>query len=392
MMKNENVKVDTLLKSALKNTEAPDPELVREVKYQLNKEESILKKTTLKRSFKTVATAVMAFLLITTTAFAAWQALSPSDVADKLEYPILAEAFNSDDALLINETKSDNGYDVSFLGIVSGKGLIELSHDLDKSKSYAVVAIAKQEGPMPDTSSDDYDRVPFFISPLIKGQQPWHYNIASMGGGYRAFVVDGIMYRLVECDSLEIFADRGLVLIVSSTTFYDINAYNYDEVTGLVTPNPAYDGVNLMFELPLDPAKADFDKAQHYLDTLWDDDGTNDARNIHNNAPREFASSQIQEDSEKGMGISQVMTYEEYQAWMEQKLAETQALVDQGKYSAASMELDRRDYESNLADIKNGATLTMLEYEDGSYRLSITYPETGFSATLNPDGGIVIHD
>ena len=104
---------------------------------------------------------------------------------------------------------------------------------MNVEKTYAVVAITKQEGSMPDTSDEDYNSTPFCI-PVIHGQEPWLYNIAGMNGGYSAFVKDGIMYRLIECDSLEMFADRGLSLIVSSTTFYDINAYNYDEATGLL--------------------------------------------------------------------------------------------------------------------------------------------------------------
>ncbi|HEX2926510.1 MAG TPA: hypothetical protein VHP38_09690 [Ruminiclostridium sp.] len=37
------------------------------------------------------------------------------------------------------------------------------------------------------------------------------------------------MYRLIECDSIEMFADRGVYLCVSTSTLYDNMAFNYDK-------------------------------------------------------------------------------------------------------------------------------------------------------------------
>lgn len=62
---------------------------------------------------------------------------------------------------------------------------------------------------MAATSDPEFGPDPFFISPLIKGQEPWRANIATMNGGYADTVIDGIMYRLIACDQVEIFADRG---------------------------------------------------------------------------------------------------------------------------------------------------------------------------------------
>ncbi|MGE4213884.1 MAG: hypothetical protein AB7E42_03790 [Anaerotignaceae bacterium] len=84
------------------------------------------------------------------------------------------------------------------------------------------------------------------------------------------------------------------------------------------------------------------------------------------------------------------MTFENYESWMKQELAETQKLVDKGEYSKASMELDQRDYQSNLNEIKKGATLTMVEYDDGSYSVSVEYPDTELSTSLDSGGSINI--
>lgn len=389
-MENRKIDVDALLKKALNNNESPDQMLLQKLKYDLLKEETILNKNIFKYSLRTAIISVLSFIFITTSVFAAWYFLSPAEIAEKFEQTALAEAFRSDNAILINKTQSKNNYDVSLLGIVSGKGLTEFDETINIEKSYAIVAISKQDGEMPKVSDDSFDEVPFFISPLIKGQKPWLYNIASMNGGYSTCIIDGVMYRLIECDNIEIFSDRGLKLIVSSTSFYDINAFDYDESTGIVTPNPNFDGVNLVFDLPLDTSKADFIKAQKYLDSLWDEkDDIEENSNDDMNSEVEFFD--INEYNEAGLGTSRVMNYEGYKKWTELKLKETQKLVDKGEYSVGSMNLDQQDYESNLKEIENGATLTMIEFTNGDYRVMITYPETGFEATLDDCKNVVIY-
>lgn len=65
------------------------------------------------------------------------------------------------------------------------------------------------------------------------------------------------------------FADRGVYLAVSSgNIFYDTKAFAYDESTGEVSPRTDYKGASLLFDLPLDKAKADHDKAEAYLREL----------------------------------------------------------------------------------------------------------------------------
>ncbi len=59
----------------------------------------------------------------------------------------------------------------------------------------------------------------FFISPLVKGLEPWQYNIGTMNGSYCEDIVDGIRYRIIQCDDIEIFADRGVYLSVLGGDF-----------------------------------------------------------------------------------------------------------------------------------------------------------------------------
>lgn len=256
---------ERLFKEALSSSYTPSEELNKKL---LSKMEVHMRKQR-KPILRPLFIAAIIVILATTTAFAAWRLLSPADLAENLRYPTLADAFRSDGAVLVNETRSQAGYDVTFLGVVSGRRLTELDETLDTGKTYAVVAIENQGGVMPDTSDNAYDSQPFFISPLINGQQPWMVNIASMSGGYSSQVIDGVMYRIVECDNVEIFADRGLWLCVSSTTFFSVEAFNYDADTGTVSPNPQFDGVNMLFDLPLDKSKADHEKAEEYLNGMF---------------------------------------------------------------------------------------------------------------------------
>ena len=105
----------------------------------------------------------------------------------------------------------------------------------------------------------------FFVSPLIEGYDPMNFNVMTMDGAATWDVIDGVEYRIVECDNVEIFADHKLHLCVMDSTFYNKNAYNYDSQTGAITPNEEYEGMNLLFDLPLDASKADPDKVQEYL-------------------------------------------------------------------------------------------------------------------------------
>lgn len=259
---------DQLLRQALSPEAAPGEELNQKIINNL-KERDIMKPVFKKRTAAALIAATIV-LTMSITALAAWRLLSPKQVAEHLGQQALASAFDDKDAIEINETVVSGEYKFTLHGIVSGENLSGFkgsTQKIDTDRTYAVVSIARQDGvKMPDTRDEAYGEVPFFISPLIKGVKPWLVNIASMNGGYSEGVIDGIMYRLLECDGVEIFADRGLYLCISTSRFYDINAFNYDEETGEVSLNTDYKGANALFDLPLDTTRADPAKAEKYLE------------------------------------------------------------------------------------------------------------------------------
>ncbi|AFL98516.1 hypothetical protein Desde_0019 [Desulfitobacterium dehalogenans ATCC 51507] len=380
-IKNEKSNVDLLLRKALTSPEKPTPELIQKVKSQYVKEEPVLRKSTIRRSFSTVAAAAMALVIFATTAFAASYFLKPSDVANQLGDKTLSAAFDSPTAVNINQSITSGDYTFTLLGLVSGKDITDnpaynSNGDILGDRTYTVVAIQKKDGsPMPTAQDENYPT--FYVSPYIKGLKPWQVNAHTLNGGYIENVVDGVMYRIIDCDEVAMFADRGLYLGVNTGSFYNSEAFNYDENTGMLTADPDFDGASVVFDLPIDKSMANPEKAQTYLDEVLGEFITNAP--IVNNSK-----------SEVKAGTKHVMSYGEYKAWADKKLDEMKALVEQGKYSKSAMELDRRGFDSNLKDIKNGGTLTLIEHVDGSYETSISSPVEGYDVTVGDDGGIFI--
>lgn len=215
------------------------------------------------------AAAIAAVLAVgSVSAYAAYRYLTPAQVAEHLtKEQALSEAFKSETAVLVNETQTAGGYDVTFLGTVSGKQLMGAMgnvENLKEKKTYAVLAIAHSDGMlMADVTDDDYRT--FCVSPLIGTKTFAQCNNGVLGAGVFGFVQNGIQYELLECDDLEIFAGMGVWLGVVEQFGDETSAFQYDSLTGKYSQNPDYDRLNALFELPLDPAKADEAAAESYF-------------------------------------------------------------------------------------------------------------------------------
>ena len=102
------------------------------------------------------------------TAVAAYHLLSPAQIAQEVsKNNALSSAFESEDAITIGETQESNGFEITLLGIVSGKNLSpclpeETKGELAPTYSYAAFAIAKSDG-----TAMEYRN--FCIAPLIGG-------------------------------------------------------------------------------------------------------------------------------------------------------------------------------------------------------------------------------
>lgn len=255
--------IDKLLKHSLSSTDAPSDELNMRIKSMIRERHNMRKSKLTMR----IALITAAILAITSfSVFAYFKYLTPQEYAQRFEYTRLAEAFNSDEAIIINQTLSSGGYDITLLGTVFGDNLRDIAGGVEPSKTYAVVAIEKQNGTIPDVSDDDFINYNFSVTPLIKGCPPWHVNIFTMGGSSIVEVIDGVMYRLIECTSVEAFADVGVYIGVTSDIFCSNQAFKYDADTGVISANLNGNDVSVVFDLPLDKSKADPEAAKQFLD------------------------------------------------------------------------------------------------------------------------------
>lgn len=265
--------LDELLKHALTPEDEPDIWLNQKIINQVKEHKKMTGRK--KRRFPAAAIiAVMVICMSSVTVYAALKHLHPAEVAEKMQDVKLAEAFLSEQATVINKTQSYGDYSVTLLSLVSGEMLSEYQYDkefesITADRTYAVIAIENVSGvSMPGTSEDGYGELEIFASPLIGDYNPAIYNIASMSGNYTDMTEDGVLYRILECDNVEIFADHNLYLCVSEGMFYNSEAYYFEKMTGQICRNETYEGLNALFDLPVDISKADPEKAAAYIASL----------------------------------------------------------------------------------------------------------------------------
>lgn len=267
-----NDRFDQILKQALAPDQTPDLRLNQKILNQVKEREEMKKRR------KWVPGIVFSLVLVLAAGsgvvYAAYRLLTPEQTAEKIGDKKLAEAFSGEDAVDINETQHFEKFDVTLMGIASGRDIAEYvtekNGEILNDRTYIVTAVSRTDGtPMPENTSDEaYGDLQFFVSPLIQGCNPALVNVISMDGVYTEFIQDGVLYRLTECSNIEIFADRTVYLCVSDGSSYNEEAYNYDETTGEISRAEDYKGVNALFELPLDLALADPEAAEEYLAPL----------------------------------------------------------------------------------------------------------------------------
>lgn len=206
-------------------------------------------------------------------AYATVKWLTPGEVAELSGDEKLASEFGKQVEELKEQTWGD--YRILYLGAVSGKNISSnlMEEDIDQDKTYIAVAIEPNRNV--DIETVDVGGSDIIISPFIEGEKPWQCNVFTLDGSSTGNIKDGIVYRLVEVDGLQKFADRQLYLGVFQfgSSFPDL--YHFDESTGLISRNTEYDGLNCLFEMKLDPSKADPKAAEEYLKQMYGEEESN---------------------------------------------------------------------------------------------------------------------
>ena len=284
-------RLDEFLYDALKQEETPSPTLNRQIISKARLEEKRMKNR--KRSFAAAAAVLCVTLAGGGTAYAAFHYLTSSQIADHVaENESLAKAFESKDAISIQETQQSGEYSFCLLGLVSGSNLepyveADVREKISDRKTYATLAVSRKDGAdMPDRN--------FCVSPLIGGVPFEKANNGTMGTMMIWFEQDGVIYERVECDDLEIFADRGVWLSVVESFGDEAKAFTMNGKDGSYSENPDFAGIHALFQIPFDESKADPAAAEQYLkdlDTKADLDREKNALDADSHAIEQFKQS-----------------------------------------------------------------------------------------------------
>lgn len=225
---------------------------------------------TKRRNLRTGLIAAAAAAVLMAGAYAAAALLGPGEVASRLGYQAIAAALQSEGAVTVNETRTVGDFEVTLMGLVSGGGLTA-SKSLDDRERDRLVAVLAMT-PSDPALLKDYTELdpPLTVTPLAEGYTLHQVNAWSLNACIDSFVEDGVLYWEIDCDNLEPFADHTVYLAVyPGADLYPAKADIFDisEETGAITVREGKDAA--LFVLPLDPAKADPQKAQAIVEGLY---------------------------------------------------------------------------------------------------------------------------
>lgn len=216
--------------------------------------------------------ACIALLAVSVSAAYVW--LTPAQVAEEHNQPLLAEAFSGPDAIELNETVESGDFSVTLLGLVSGRNLDTLNPDLEADHTYSVLALRRLDGEPLENETFDFGR--YTMTPLAAGTSPAAVNSWTLNAGVSGMAKDGVYYYLLDTQSIELFADRTVYM-----AFYEGGVPNNETFTvaedGTIAFAGDFAGVHALFTLPLDPAKADRAAADAFLaenDMGWTNERT----------------------------------------------------------------------------------------------------------------------
>lgn len=348
-------------------------QLLRQRTREAEKENTIMKFHSLRKL--AITAAVVAALALSVSA--ALYFLSPADVADHYDQPLLAEAFQSEKAILLDETVQTGDYDVTLAGLVSGAGLTSWEANVDTSHTYAVLMVRRTDGQSID--KEELGITEYTATPLVGGYSPQAVNNWTLGAFATNFVQDGVLYYLLDTADLSIFANHTVYF-----AFYEGSAPNNAifqvAEDGSIAFAEDFDGVQALFVLPLDKSLADDAAADAFVEStelnFWSNERTESEDNVGSYTFGEGGDSASYSFS-TASGEWKQLTPEEYGAYIAEETERLRAQVEDGVLSQASFAITVGEMEENLAGLKAGSLIAaMVTAEDGS--------QTVFVGT-NPD-------
>ena len=234
------------------------------VRQASEKEQIIMPMNRVKKTALLIAAAV-ALLAVSVSAAVVW--LTPAQVADRVEEPLLAEAFQSEDAIVLDESVTAGDYQITLAGMVSGEDLsvpTEYNGEIINDRTYAVFRVARADGePLTDYPNLSY-------SPLVDGYHVRCVNAWTLGTTTQQFIEDGVIYCLFDCRNLEMFADHPVRFAIYEGGIPNTDLFSMAE-DGTISLRESV--VGALFTLPLDESKADPAAAQAFVEStglVWE--------------------------------------------------------------------------------------------------------------------------
>ena len=218
-----------------------------------------------------LAAAVAVVLVLSVSAAVRW--LSPAQVAEHVEEPLLAAAFESENAVPIHETRETGGYAITLEGMVSGQDLAnvpaEYNGDIISDRTYAVFTVRRSDGePLTEQPME------LSYTPLVSGCHMGVVNAWTLGANCQSFVEDGAAYYLFDTRNLEIFADHTVYFAIYESGVPSPEEFTM-EADGSLRFAEDFQGAHALFTLPLDAGKADsarrrpFRRGPDWNSPLW---------------------------------------------------------------------------------------------------------------------------
>lgn len=336
------------------------------------------------RTKKMAVLVAAAAALLAVSVSAAVLFLNPAAVAERFENPTLAAAFESRDAVPVNETVQTGDYTITLAGLVSGEGIGKWYDEAEPSRTYAVVSVARTDGtPLTEENYDVMATGTFTISPLVAGYAPHAVNAWTLEGGCGSFLENGVAYYLLDTLDIQMFADHTVYMAV-----YQGFVPSYDEFSvaadGTYSLRPGVTGV--LFTLPLDESLADPAAAQAFVEgtgmvykPMTDEERA--AAEAEETLPtvteRENGDGSKSVTIENGTYSAGVLTGqriseeafftpEEFEAYMAQEQERLQQQVRMGILSQENFDKTVAELERILAGLKDG---TLVAFPDGENTL-----------------------
>lgn len=201
-----------------------------------------------KKMIGSVLIAAVLVAALTCAAVAAVRMLTAPEAASAVGDAALAAALAGEDAIVLDESQTCGDYTVDLLSIVSGAAISDfvLDGDLDEERSYLVAALRYTDG-TPITVAGEFG---LLLTPLVEGYDPVEVNVFTLGGSRCSFVRNGVEYVILDCSSLEPYADHTVYLAAYEgfAPAREIIAYGED---GSIAFAESYTGPQALFEIPM---------------------------------------------------------------------------------------------------------------------------------------------